>query len=138
MTELKMPGPGVPLPTPSVISQPFWDGCARGQLLYQRCIDCGRAIFNPAPICRFCTSPNLAWQESEGVGEIYSWTVAWRPQHPAFEVPYAAAIIDLDEGYQMLANVARCEAEDLRVGLRVSVFFQEIGQGMTLPIFAPA
>ncbi len=138
MTELRMPGPAIPLPTPSVISQPFWDGCARGELLFQRCLTCGSAIFNPASICRFCTSSRLEWQRSAGRGKIYSWTIAWRPQHPAFPVPYAAAIVDMDEGYQMLANIARCATHDLRVGMNVSVFFQLIRDGMALPIFEPA
>jgi uncharacterized OB-fold protein len=138
MTILQMPGPGIPLPAPSVISQPFWDGCARGELLFQRCLDCDRAIFNPASICRYCTSSRLEWRASAGRGEVYSWTVAWRPQHPAFPVPYAVAIVELDEGYQMLANIAGCAPDDLRVGARVAVFFQQVGANITLPIFKPA
>ncbi len=138
MTDLKLPGPGIPLPTPNVISRPFWDGCARGELLFQRCLACGCAIFNPSSICRYCTSAKLEWQRSRGNGKIYSWTVAWRPQHPAFPVPYAAAIIDVDEGYQMLANIARCAPEDLRVGMPVSVFFHRVGDEIALPVFEPA
>jgi uncharacterized OB-fold protein len=63
--------------------------------------------------------------------------VVWRPQTPAFAVPYVAAIVDLDEGYQMLANVIGCEPEDVAVGLRVVVEFHPIGGGFVLPYFRP-
>lgn len=138
MSDLNLPGPGVPLPTPTVISRPFWDGAAQGKLMFQRCTNCGSAVFNPAPMCRQCGEAELVWEQSSGKGKVYSWTVAWRPQHPAFPVPYAAAIVDLAEGFQMLANVGRCRSEDLTVGMPVQVFFQEIGGGLSLPCFAPA
>lgn len=137
MSELQLPGPGVPLPRPTVISKPFWDGCAEERLMFQRCTHCGSAVFNPAPMCRHCGEAELVWEESAGRGTIYSWTVAWRPQHPAFPTPYAAAIIDLAEGYQMLANVGHCRSEDLAVGMAVRVFFVDVGEGMRLPCFAP-
>src|SRR5207248_1235370 len=33
-TELEPQGPWIPLPEPTAISQPFWDGCARGELWF--------------------------------------------------------------------------------------------------------
>ena len=52
--------------------------------------------------------PNCGGRTSGGVGEIYSWTVVYRPVTPEFEPPYAPAIITLDEGYQMLTNIVGC------------------------------
>lgn len=137
MTMLEAQGEGIPLPQPSIVSQPFWDGCARGELLFQRCGNCGRAVFNPVSRCRYCLSPQLAWERSEGKGAVYSWTVAWRPQHPSFTVPYAAVIVDLDEGYQMLSNVIGCDSDDVHVGMRVEVTFQPVGGDIHLPYFRP-
>ncbi|MGE0877505.1 MAG: Zn-ribbon domain-containing OB-fold protein [Acidimicrobiia bacterium] len=128
---------GIPLPVPSLISQPFWDACARNELIFQRCDDCGRPLFNPTPVCRYCTSTALSWERSQGKGRVYSWTVAWRPQHPSFTTPYAAAIIDMDEGYQMLSNIVGCRVEDVVVGQAVSVVFHPVGGGMVLPYFEP-
>lgn len=134
---LETQGEGIPLPTPTIVSQPFWDGCSRGELLFQRCGSCGRAVFNPASMCRYCLSKDLAWERSAGKGKVYSWTVAWRPQAPEFKTPYAAAIIDLDEGYQMISNVVQCEVENLHVGMDVTVTFQKIGD-ITMPYFRPS
>jgi uncharacterized OB-fold protein len=139
MTDLMLqPHPeGIPLPHPTPLSQAYWDGCARGELLYQHCTNCGRALFNPAPICRWCTSSALEWRRSAGTGSVYSWTVVWRPATPKFVTPYVPAIIDLDEGYQMVANIVGCEPDAIRLNMQVAAEFHPIGGGMALPYFRP-
>ena len=63
----------------------------------------------------------------------------WRPQHPSFIVPYAAAIVDVDEGYQMLVQLVGCDVADaLEVGMRVAVEFHPSPTASTLPYFRPA
>ena len=59
MTILQPQTEGIPLPNPSPVSQPFWDGTARGELLYHRCDTCDHAVFIPSSICRFCGSRSL-------------------------------------------------------------------------------
>ena len=56
---------------------------------------------------------------------------------PAFEVPYAVAIIDMDEGYQMMSNVIDCAIEDVSTGMRVQVDFREVSDDLVLPYFRP-
>ena len=127
----------IPAPMPSPLSQHYWDACARGELLFQRCGACGRPNFDPALLCRHCGSRDLTWEQSAGNGTVYSWTVVWRPQQPSFVVPYAPAIVDIDEGYQMLANVVGCDVEDLAVGMRVAVEFHPVSDGVVIPYFRP-
>jgi uncharacterized protein len=136
MTMLRPHPLGIPLPTPSRISRPFWDGCRQGTLLFQRC-DSGHIVFNPASRCRICLSDALTWEASGGTGHVYTWSVIWRPQTPAFRTPYAASIIELDEGYQMIANVVGCDHLSVSIGMRVRVEFHPIGESMMLPYFAP-
>ncbi|SPM33594.1 Uncharacterized OB-fold protein, contains Zn-ribbon domain [Mycobacterium rhizamassiliense] len=119
----------------SQISVPFWQGCRDAELRYQRCESCGLANFPPTEHCRQCLSPELDWATGEGVGEIYSWTVVYRPVSPEFEPPYAPAIVTLDEGYQMLTNVVGVAPEDLAIGMRVRVQFHVIDTDLTLPYF---
>ena len=119
----------------SQVSVPFWQGCRDGELRYQRCESCGLANFPPAEHCRQCLSADLQWATSEGVGEIYSWTVVYRPVSPEFEPPYAPAIITLDEGYQMLTNVVGVAPEDLAIGMRVRAQFHVVATDLTLPYF---
>jgi len=137
MSELLPHPEGVPLPAPTAISQPYWDGCAQGRLMYQRCTVCDRTLFDPTPICRWCGSSDTSWQVSRGLGTIYSWSVVWRPAGPEFASPYAAIIVDVDEGFQILANAVGCEPDGLFVGQRVGVEFHPIGAGFSLPYFRP-
>ena len=44
----------IPLPRPTELSRPHWDGCRDGVLRYQRCRDCGAAVFIPQPVCTGC------------------------------------------------------------------------------------
>ncbi|KZS72306.1 hypothetical protein A4G29_25525 [Mycobacterium kansasii] len=128
-----------PVPHPSSpLSAPFWDGCRAGELRYQHCQACGAANFPPAEHCRQCLSKNLTWMRSAGVGEIYSWTVVYRPVTAELGPPYAPAIVTLDEGYQMLTNIVGIAPADLAIGMRVQVQFHEIGSDVTLPYFTPS
>lgn len=63
--------------------------------------------------------------------------MVWRPASSEFASPYAAAIIDLDEDYQMIANIIGCESDEVYVGQRVIVEFHPIGGGFRLPYFRP-
>lgn len=127
----------IPLPNPTIISKPFWEGCKRGELLFQRCRDCSTAVWSPALMCSGCYSSNLAWEPSKGAGTVYSWTVVWRPQTPAFVVPYAAVIMRMDEGYDFLSNMIGCEPESIEVGTRGTVSFHKLNDEITLPYFVP-
>jgi uncharacterized OB-fold protein len=125
-----------PLPhASSQVSVPFWQGCRAGELRYQRCEACGLANFPPTEHCRQCLSADVSWQDSGGVGEVYSWTLVHRPVTAEFEPPYAPAIVTLDEGYQMLTNLVGITAEDLAIGMAVQVQFHEVGEDVTLPYF---
>ncbi|MHA3021738.1 Zn-ribbon domain-containing OB-fold protein [Mycobacterium sp. BMJ-28] len=136
MTILRWQTDGIPLPEPTVVSQPFWDGCVAHELRYQRCSLCGLAEFDPVWACRGCGGEELDWRLSGGRGEIYSHTVVWRPQTPAFSVPYAVVIVTFDEGFSMLTNLVGCLTEEVRIGLRVRVLFNDVA-GATLPCVEP-
>lgn len=129
---------GIPLPEPTVLSKPFWDGCVAGELRYQRCTACGHAEFDPNKLCRGCGADSLEWQVGSGRGTVYSYTEVTRPQTPAFTSPYVVVIVELDEGYHMVSNIIGCAPADVRIDMPVAVVFHEIEEGVVLPYFAPA
>jgi len=128
---------GVPVPVPGPLSGPYWDGTRSGELRYQRCTDCGAANFGPGLRCSACRSASVAWTASAGVGRVYSWTVVWRPQTPAFDVPYAPAIIRLDEGYDMVSALIGCEPDEIVDDMAVTVEFHAVSEEIWLPFFRP-
>jgi uncharacterized OB-fold protein len=137
MSLLRPQPPGTPAPVPSRFSAPYWEGCAREELLYLRCSRCQQAIADAPRVCWRCHSRDLRWQRSRGRGHLYSWTVVWRPQTPAFEVPYAASIVRLDEGIFVVSSVIGCTPEELADGMELAAEFHPISDVMKLPYFRP-
>jgi uncharacterized OB-fold protein len=137
MTLLIAQAAGIPTPHPSVHSQAYWDGCRQERLLYQRCASCGFSGLRPSTVCGSCGRTSLTWEQSAGFGSLYSWTVVWRPPDPSFAVPYAPAIVRLDEGFWLMSAIIGCQPEDLSAGLRVGVTFHPVSDTITLPYFTP-
>jgi len=128
---------GIPVGVPSSVTQPYWDECRRGQLVFQQCNDCGLILERPSTVCGGCIGRSLSWLPSVGTGSLYSWTVVWRPQHPAFQVPYVPAIVTVDEGWWHVAAIIGCEPDALVSGMRVRVEFHPATDGITLPYYRP-
>ena len=138
MTMTLRPQPvGIPVGAPSALTRPYWDAGARGSLVYLRCDGCGLILERPATVCGGCLGRSLSWTPSSGRGSLYSWTVVWRPQHPSFHVPYAPAIVAMDEGWWHIAAVVGCEPSDLTAGMRLAVEFHPASEDITLPYYRP-
>jgi uncharacterized OB-fold protein len=132
-----------PLPTPSQVSQPFWDAAKEHRLVFQRCTKCGTRVFYPRDVC---PGPDcfgigtLEWVESSGKGWVYAFNISYQPAHPAFadDVPYVLAIIELEEGWRMNSNVVNIDPNDVTIGMRVEVVWDDVTPEFTLPKFQPA
>jgi len=134
-----MTGESKPQPRPAAESAPYWEGAKAHKLLLPRCNACGKFCLPPSQRCTHCLSTDFAWQESLGKGRIYSFVVYHRVYHPAFEsdVPYAVAIVELDEGPRLLANIVGTPPDAIRCDMRVGVVFEDRGD-QTIPQFAAA
>jgi uncharacterized protein len=126
-----------PLPVPTPISQPFWDGCRQGRLLVQRCQACDGYVWIPSPMCTHCASQDLNWTETKGHGRVFSFSVIWRPPVPAFEAGYVVGLVELDEGVKMLTNLLGKSSESWDIGDPVRVEFQPVSERIHLPMFRP-
>ena len=91
----------------------------------------------PREGCRQCGSFEWTWEQSSGKGEVFSWTVIHRALHPGFneELPYAAVIIELEEGVRMVSHVVDVPTESLVVGQPVEVFFEDVTAEVSIPKF---
>jgi len=137
MTLLRPQPIGIPTPRPSVHAEAYWEGCRRHELLYQRCSACGYAGLRAFTVCAACLATAPVWERSAGSAALYSWTVVWRPPGPAFTVPYAPAIVRLDEGVWMVSAVVGCEPEELHDAMALTVEFHPASDEIVLPYFAP-
>jgi uncharacterized OB-fold protein len=119
-------------------SEPFWEATRRRRLLMQWCVDCGHAVFFPRDVCPRCLGSRLEWRPSAGTGSVHTYTVEHNPQNPNLTAPYTIALIDLDDGVRMMSNVVGCPPDEVRVGMRVAVTWEELSDGRNLPLFEPA
>jgi uncharacterized protein len=128
--------PERPLPLfPEPDTAPFWAATAEHRLTYQVCQACGQVVFHPRRHCTCCTSGDLEWRDSAGAGTVYTFTVIRQHGHPFFRarIPYLVGLIDLDEGFRMLAEIA-ADPETLQVNQRVSVTWEDHAD-LSVPIF---
>ncbi|HTW82872.1 MAG TPA: Zn-ribbon domain-containing OB-fold protein [Candidatus Sulfotelmatobacter sp.] len=121
-----------------VDSQPFWDGAREGKLVLQFCRDSGRFQHYPRPVSIYTGSRNLEWRAVKGTGEVFACTIA-RVAPPDFAplVPYAVATVQLDEGVRIIARVIDVPPEQVRIGMRVRVAFEQLAD-QHYPVFVPA
>ena len=131
------PRPAYPEPVPDADNRALLEGWREGRLFLQHCGGCGRSVFYPRPMCPFCWSTNLVWRKSEGRGEIVSFSLIHRPNHPSFvdEVPIVLAEVRLAEGALLLARVL---SQAPRTGLKISLLPLPEARRYPLPIFRPA
>ncbi len=140
MSDVLAPQPeGIPQPTPSRVSRPYWDAAREGRLVFQRCSSCGTVPARPVALCGGCgRTEDLAWETSSGRGTLYSWTVVWRPQQPSFRTPYAPAVMAVEEGWWLMTSIIGCTPEDLVEGMPLAVEFHPAGGQIWLPYARPA
>jgi uncharacterized OB-fold protein len=125
-----------PQPIATAETAPYWRAALAGRLEIQHCRACSRHQLYPRPFCTRCLSNEIEWVTASGRGRIYTYTVCHVAAHPAFEarVPYAIAMIELDEGVRMLAGVVDAEPDRLAIDAPVEVCFERLGE-FALPMF---
>ena len=117
-------------PTPTEESKPFWQAANEGRFLIKRCIDCNKAHWYPRAVCPLCFSSNTEWQQSEGIGTIYSFTVMRHGPEP-----FVLAFITLKEGPTMLSNIVNCDPNQVAIDMPVKVKFVQSTGEFKVPMF---
>uniref|UniRef100_UPI003516CA08 Zn-ribbon domain-containing OB-fold protein n=1 Tax=Henriciella pelagia TaxID=1977912 RepID=UPI003516CA08 len=90
-------------------------------------------------MCAKCGSPEFSWERSTGKGTLFSWTITHQARHPAFaaDIPFVAALVELEEGVRMATRLINCDHESLRLDLPVELTFEPVGDDFHLPVFRP-
>jgi uncharacterized protein len=136
-------GPSMPRPLlDDPDTEPFWDACREHRLVVQQCTRCEEYRSGPAPLCFNCLSDEQRWVESEGVGEIYTWTVCHRSFHRASDdaAPYTVVVVRLADcgGALITSNLVRSSNDaPVYAGMKVALVWDDLSQDCSLPLFAP-
>jgi uncharacterized OB-fold protein len=135
---LEVNGRQRPGPIVTEDSAVFWDAAAEGRLVAQACSQCGRFRHPPRPMCPNCHSLEVDVVELSGYGSLYSYALLHHPQHPAFDYPVMAALVELDEGIRLVSDLVEVEPEDIRIGMALQVLYVPTQSGALIPVFGPA
>jgi uncharacterized OB-fold protein len=126
-----------PAPIVTEDSAAFWDAADEGRLVAQRCVVCGRLRHPPRPMCPQCRSLEVDVVTLSGRGTVYSYAVLHHPQHPAFDYPVLAALVDLEEGIRVVSNLVGLAPDEIRIGLAVQAEFEATDGDHRVPVFRP-
>ncbi len=129
---------GRPLPTPTDTSLPFFEGARERRLVLQRCPRDG-FFFYPRSRCPDCLADDWQWETVSGRGSIYAFTVDRIGHDPALasQAHFAIAIVELDEGPRMSANIVDCDVDEVCICMPVEASFEDVDD-VTLVRFRPA
>jgi uncharacterized OB-fold protein len=132
------PRPKRPRPSLTQDNAFFFEGAREGKLLIQRCSECGTLRHPPRPACPNCRSFQWDTMQASGRGTIYSYVVNHHPQVPAFDYPLIVALVELEEGTRLVANVSHMTPETVAIGMPVVAEFEAFDDELSLPVFRPA
>jgi uncharacterized OB-fold protein len=100
----------------------------RYRLLGAKCETCGAVYFPRRSICPKCRRKGkLSETQFSGKGVVFSFTeVTAPPEGFEDQVPYILAVIELDEGARLTAQIVDASKDDVKLGSRVEQVFRVI------------
>jgi uncharacterized OB-fold protein len=131
-----------PVPVPDESSAPYWAAAAQHVLSVARCERCGFLTLPPDVVCTACgtTDPGYAFVPVSGAGAVRSWTVVRQSFLPGFEVPFVLVDVELDDrdDLRVVGRLLDGATDDLALGMRVRVAFEDVAPGIAVPAFESA
>lgn len=111
----------------------FWREIGqRYNLTGVECTNCGHVSFPQRSICPECRHESVGKLEPRqlaGKGQVVTHTVVHdAPTGFELEAPYIMAIVELDEGPRITAQIVDTDASDITVGTRVKSVFRRINE----------
>lgn len=124
-------------PQLTAVTEAFWTGGERGELMIHHCDDCNDWFHPPRENCRQCHSSNVAPRAASGRGVIKSFTINHQQWNPAgYAAPYVIAIVELEEqaNLRLITNIVDCDPSEVAINAAVSVKFAPLDD-VWLPFF---
>lgn len=92
----------------------------RYRLIGGKCCECDTYFFPARPLCPHCGSGEVEEAQFSGRGEVYSHSTVYKPPL-GFEqdVPYVVALVKLEEGPLVSAQITDVDPEEVCIGMSV-------------------
>lgn len=116
----------------------FFEAAARGEVALRYCADCGALLHLPRAYCHHCGGWKTGYRAVAPRARIYSWTVVEHQVHPAYQVPYTVALVELadDPAARLVTFLPGRPA--LHAGQELQAWFEPLEDGTVLVQWRPA
>jgi uncharacterized OB-fold protein len=102
----------------------------RYRLAGEVCEHCNRKIFPPRDVCPECEAPAKTPFLFSGRGEVYSYSTVYDPPRGFEEfAPYAVALVQLEEGPMVTAQLTDVDADQVSIGMPVEMVTRKVQSG---------
>lgn len=99
----------------------------RYQLVGEECPSCKEKIFPPRDVCIECSAPAKELFTLTGLGTVYSHTTVYNaPAGFEFNAPYSVALVKLDEGPMLTAQITDIDPDDVAIGMPVEMVTRKL------------
>jgi hypothetical protein len=116
----------------------FWEGTSAGELRIQHCPSCDTLRHPPGPMCPTCGADKSDYVVASGRGTVYSYVVHHAPKVPGRSLPFVVALVELEEGVRMVAELIDAEPSVVSIGMPVDLALTRIDADLTMPYWKPA
>jgi uncharacterized OB-fold protein len=132
--------PRFDLPQTDDHTEKWWQALNDGRLLLEHCVPCGHLYFYPRGMCPACWSEEVEWVRASGRGRVYTYSVVHMNDLPPFRnrLPYVVAMVDLEEGPRITANLDGVDTTAVEIGLLVTLRPRRLDERYSAPEFVPA
>lgn len=98
-------------------------------LVGEVCDHCGSKIFPPRDVCPNCAEEAKTLYQFSGKGEIYSFTTVYdAPEGYEEQAPYTVAIVKLEEGPLVTAQLTDVDNGKVEIGQKVEMVTRKLRQ----------
>jgi uncharacterized OB-fold protein len=99
----------------------------RYALVGEVCPSCEAKIFPPRDVCPECGDEAKTHYQFSGRGEVYSYTTLYdAPQGHEAQLPYTLALVKLEEGPLVTAQLTDVKDETVEVGMPVEMVTRKL------------
>ncbi|MGC8975442.1 MAG: Zn-ribbon domain-containing OB-fold protein [Thermoprotei archaeon] len=91
-----------------------------------KCRDCGKTSSFKRLRCPYCSSKNVEYLESKGLGELINYAISYyRTEGSEQYLPRVIGLVRLDEGSVVVGEVTDVDLSELSVGMRVEAVLRK-------------
>jgi uncharacterized OB-fold protein len=99
----------------------------RYKLVGETCDVCGVKLFPPRDVCLECEAPAQELYTFTGLGEVFSYTTIYdAPAGFEHSAPYTIALIKLEEGPLVTAQLTDVATDEVHIGMPVEMVTRKL------------